>query len=140
MIGRDGKITQLVGFDKRAWHAGKSVWGQLENMNQFSIGIELVNAGKLRKNAAGQWVDSSMKMIPADEVTIAKHKNDSVEAGWHEYTEAQLEAALAVAVLLNSQYQFKDVLGHEDVSPGRKVDPGPLFPLESFRSKVMGRR
>lgn len=140
LIGRDGKIAQLVGFDKRAWHAGKSVWGQLENMNQFSIGIELVNAGKLRKNSAGQWVDMSMKVIPADEVTLAKHRNDGVEAGWHEYTEEQLEVALNLALLLNSKYHFKDVLGHEDVSPGRKVDPGPLFPLESFRSKIMGRR
>lgn len=140
VIGRDGKIAQLVAFDKRAWHAGKSSWGQLDGMNQFSIGIELVNAGKLRKNAAGQWVDMSLKVIPADEVTVAKHKNDTAEAGWHEYTEAQLDATLELALLLNSKYGFKDVLGHEDVSPGRKVDPGPLFPMESFRSKVMGRR
>lgn len=139
VIDRDGSIVQMVAFNRRAWHAGKSKWGNLEGMNQYSIGIELVNGGKLQKNLAGQWVNWSKNIIPAVEVTVTKHKNETAEAGWHEYPSAQIEAATKVCALLHKTYNFTDVLGHEDVSPDRKVDPGPLFPMNSFRSIVLGR-
>lgn len=139
VIGRDGKIVQMVPFDKRAWHAGESAWGNLVGMNKYSIGIELVNAGKLRRRADGNWVNWANNVIPESEVTEATHKSESSSAGWHEYTEVQINAAIKVATLLNATYKFTDVLGHEDVSPGRKVDPGPLFPINSFRSIVLGR-
>lgn len=139
VIGRDGQVVQMVPFNKRAWHAGKSAWGNLEGMNQYSIGIELVNAGKLRRRSDDKWVNWASNIIRDDEVTEAIHKSETTAAGWHEYPEAQIDAAIKVASLLNATYQFTDVLGHEDVSPGRKVDPGPLFPLNSFRSIVLGR-
>lgn len=139
VIDRNGEITQMVPFNRRAWHAGESRWGKLESMNQYSIGIELVNAGKLRRNPSGEWVNWKGKVIPSDDVTVAIHKNEKSEAGWQEYTEAQVEAALRVGTLLHSVYDFTDVLGHDDVSPERKVDPGPLFPLEGFRSRILGR-
>lgn len=139
VIGRDGQIVQMVAFNKKAWHAGTSSWGNLDSMNQYSIGIELVNAGKLRKRSDGRWINWANNVIPDDEVTLAIHKNETTQAGWHEYTEAQINAAIEAASLLNATYHFTDVLGHDDVSPGRKVDPGPLFPLNSFRSIVLGR-
>lgn len=139
VIDRNGAIIQMVPFNRRAWHAGKSKWGNLDGMNQYSIGIELVNAGKLRKKSSGEWINWSNKVIPDEDVTLATHKGELSEAGWHEYTEAQIETAAKVGTLLHSAYNFTDILGHDDVSPGRKVDPGPLFPLDSFRSKVLGR-
>lgn len=139
VIDRDGSIVQMVRFDRRAWHAGKSKWGNLEGMNQYSLGIELVNGGKLHRNAGGEWLTWSGKIVPSEEVSVVTHKNESLESGWHEYTSAQIGAAKEVSVLLHRTYNFTDILGHDDVSPGRKVDPGPLFPLDSFRSIVMGR-
>lgn len=139
IIDRDGSIVQMVPFNRRAWHAGKSKWGNLENMNQYSISIELVNAGKLRKNFSGQWVNWSNTVITSAEVTVAQHKDESAEAGWHEYTEAQLETVTKVSMVLHKTYKFTDILGHDDVSPGRKIDPGPLFPLSSLRSLALGR-
>lgn len=139
VIDRDGKIVQMVAFNRKAWHAGKSSWGNLDGMNQYSIGIELVNAGKLRKRSDGKWVNWANNVIPDNDVTIATHKAETVAAGWHEYTEAQINSTIKVASLLNTTYHFTDVLGHEDISPGRKSDPGPLFPLNSFRSIVLGR-
>ncbi len=139
VIGRDGQIVQMVPFNKMAWHAGKSSWGLLESMNRYSIGIELVNAGKLRKRADGKWINWANNVIPEDEATVATHKDETSPAGWQEYTQLQIDTAIKVASTLNITYQFTDVLGHEDISPKRKVDPGPLFPLDSFRSLVLGR-
>lgn len=138
VIGRDGSIVQLVPFAECAWHAGKSQWGNLHRLNAHSIGIELVNAGKLRRSPAG-WVTWADILIPDDEVSVATHRNETKEAGWHEYTAAQLDALLDVAVALHDAYDFKHVLGHDDIAPDRKVDPGPLFPMESFRAKLLGR-
>jgi N-acetylmuramoyl-L-alanine amidase len=139
VIGRDGEVVQMVPLNYRAWHAGVSEWGHLVGMNQYAIGIELVNAGKLRRRSDGAWVNWSNRPVPDNEVTVARHKSESEDAGWQEYTDVQVQRALAVATVLNDAFGFADVLGHEDVSPGRKVDPGPLFPLNSFRSRVLGR-
>jgi N-acetylmuramoyl-L-alanine amidase len=139
VIGRDGAIVQMVPFNRHAWHAGASRWGDIEGLNRFSIGIELVNAGRLVKNGSNNWVDWFGHVIPPTEVTIAQHKNETEPTGWHEYTEAQIASALAVAHALNSTYKFLDILGHDDIAPGRKKDPGPLFPMLSFKSNVLGR-
>ena len=139
LIGRDGAIVQMVAFNKKAWHAGASAWGNLQGMNQYAIGIELVNAGKLCKRGDGKWENWAKNVIAESDVTVATHAHETTPTGWHEYTEAQISAALQLASLLHANYHFTDVLGHEDVSPGRKTDPGPLFPMNSFRSRVLGR-
>ena len=73
----------------------------------------------------------------------AVHKNEKKEGivrGWHEYTPKQIEAALELSSLLVRTYGIRDVVGHDDIAPHRKQDPGPLFPMGSFRSRVLGRR
>jgi N-acetylmuramoyl-L-alanine amidase len=138
VIGRDGAITQMVPFNQVAWHAGISQWQGRAGLNQFSIGIELDNAGKLHREGSA-WRAWFGGAIPDQEVIEAVHKNETQLAGWHTFTEAQIQSALEVSSLLVGQYELRDVLGHEDVAPGRKVDPGPAFPMNSFRSKVLGR-
>lgn len=71
VIDRDGRMVQMVPFNLRAWHAGQSRWGELTRLNGFSIGIELVNAGKLSKGSDGNWYSYSGQPIPAAEVGIA---------------------------------------------------------------------
>ena len=143
VIGRDGNITQLVPFNRVAWHAGKSQWGGRSGLNNFSIGIELDNAGKLER-VGSRWISSATKSAyPDDDVLVANHKQDrpgTPPGGWHEYTEPQIASALAVGQLLMQRYQLKDVLGHEDIAPGRKTDPGPAFPMASYRGRLLGRR
>lgn len=139
VVDRSGSVTQLVPFNRVAWHAGKSRWNELDGMNAFSLGIEIVNAGKLRRNERGQWVNWASNIIPDEEVTVATHKNESFATGWQIYTQEQLDAVIEIGLALNDEYDFLDVLGHDDVSPGRKVDPGPAFPMTSVQSKIMGR-
>ncbi len=128
----------MVRFNRIAWHAGRSSWGDLEGLNQSSIGIELVNAGKLRR-VAGKWLNWAGRSIPDAQVIEDTHKDETVSAGWQVYPAEQIEAALDVAIALHRTYRFLDVLGHEDISPRRKVDPGPAFPMRSFASHVIGR-
>jgi N-acetylmuramoyl-L-alanine amidase len=140
LIGRDGAITQFAPFDTVTWHAGESQWAGLNGLNRFSIGIELVNGGRLQKTAGNYVCAVDKKVVPDNEVMLARHKNESTEVFWHTYTDVQLEVSLEVSALLVKQYALIDVLGHEDISPFRKSDPGPAFPMGSFRSKVMGRK
>ena len=139
VIGRDGQLAQLVSLNRKSWHAGKSCWGELISMNRYSIGIELVNAGKLQKRADGAWVNWANNIIPEGEVVSLTHRNESKETGWQVYPEKQMETALSVASALHEKYGFLDILGHDDVAPTRKVDPGPAFPMVSFSSIVLGR-
>jgi N-acetylmuramoyl-L-alanine amidase len=142
VIARDGRITQMVPFDRVAWHAGASRWEGIVGLNSHSLGIELDNAGKL-KQSAGKWRAWFGTVIPDEEVTEAVHKFEKKEGivrGWHEYTPKQLAVALELATLLVTHYGLKDVIGHDDISPGRKQDPGPAFPMESFRGRAMGRQ
>lgn len=138
VIGRDGSITQLVEFDKIAWHAGRSSWIGLSGLNRYSIGIELDNAGPLEKTFRG-WVAWFGDVYPDDQIIEAVHKNERTRRGWHLYTYEQLFTALDIASLLIEHYRLKDILGHDDIAPRRKIDPGPAFPLTAFRARLFGR-
>lgn len=140
LIDRDGSIVQFAPFNIVTWHAGVSKWNGLNGLNQFSIGIELVNGGKLTRSGSKWTCPVDRNPVPDNEVVMATHKNESAETGWHDYTPAQLETVTEIAALLVKTYKLKDVVGHDDISPFRKSDPGPAFPMGSFRSKVMGRK
>ena len=131
VIDRDGKVTQLVPFNLKAWHAGSSSFRGRSGVNSFSVGIELVNGGKLSAIDDDYQVTWSKRYVPRDQVGF----HDGVP--WHDYTEEQLESALHICRALVAAYPtIIDMTGHEDIAPGRKIDPGPLFPMASFRMKL----
>ncbi len=144
VIGKDGKVIQCVPFDIVAWHAGQSSWKDesgktLVGMNRHSIGIELDNAGRVVRQG-GKWRSLALgTTYPDTQVVEATHKHESKPSGWVVYPTAQLECAREVAALLINTYGLNDVLGHEDIAKGRKSDPGPAFPMSSFKSQLFGR-
>jgi N-acetylmuramoyl-L-alanine amidase len=134
----DGSLTQLVPFDRVAWHAGKSQWGGRVGCNAFSIGIEVVNPGPLTKRSSG-FFDVNGRAWAGD-VVEARHKNgQSPYAYWAAYTSAQIEKLNEVGCLLVAAYSLRDVVGHDDIAPTRKTDPGPAFPMDSCRGVLFGR-
>lgn len=138
VLGRDGRIVQLAPFNVVTWHAGISRWGGLVGLNSHSIGIEMDNAGLL-KRVGNQYQAWFGKVYPDDEVTLAAHRHGGPVSPWHAYSEAQIERAIELADLLVEHYALQDVLGHEDIAPGRKTDPGPAFPLAAVRNHAIGR-
>jgi N-acetylmuramoyl-L-alanine amidase len=138
VIGRDGRIVQLAPFDRVTWHAGESRWRGVTGLNRHSIGIELDNAGILeRKGGVLQaWFGGA---YPETEAVEAAHRNDGVMRWWHVFTEPQIEATAQAARALVQHYGLAEVIGHDDIAPGRKKDPGPAFPMDSVRSFAMGR-
>lgn len=139
VVGRDGRIVQMVPFNRVAWHAGRSSWAGLDGLNQYSLGIELDNWGPLTERGPGEWFSWMGTRIPADEAVMARHRHGGPERGWHTFPPVQIEAAIRVGVALREKYGFEDVLGHEDISPGRKTDPGPAFPLAAVAARILGR-
>ena len=140
LIDRDGSITQFAPFDIVTWHAGESQWNGLIGLNKYAIGIEMVNGGKLVKSGNAWICPVDKKAVPDSDVIIAKHKNENFETGWQAYTEIQIQTAVEIGALIIKTYNLKDVVGHDDIAPHRKTDPGPAFPMSSFRSRVMGRK
>lgn len=135
VIGRDGKITQLVPFDTIAWHAGNSSYKGRVGLNSYSIGIEIDNAGILKKsgNSYTAWFG---RLYDEADVMEGVHRNRNTPNYWHRYTEWQIEICKEICQLLIEKYGIKTIVGHEEISPIRKIDPGPAFPLDKFREQI----
>lgn len=136
VIGREGEIFQLVPFDTVSWHAGRSSYGGRNGLNKYSIGIELDNAGVLER-VGSEYKSWFGRRYQPNDVVEAVHRNDSKPRFWHTYTQAQLEACRQVCSLLIEKYKINLILGHEEIAPLRKQDPGPAFPLDRFRDSLL---
>lgn len=124
VIERDGTVIQCRPFNRTCGHAGKSRWRGFEGLNSCSIGIELANAGDNAKLAA-RW--SKLPLVKA------KHKNGGPVQEWEAYPEAQVKSCEEVAKALVARYNLDDVIGHDDIAPDRKNDPGPSFDMGKLR-------
>lgn len=133
VIERDGKVTQCVPFNVIAFHAGRSRWkdpktGTLyDGCNSCTIGIELANAGD--DDGAQKWAVNHAGAT----VLSARHRNESSPKKWEVYPQAQIDAVTEVCKALVAAYHLDDVTGHDCIAPERKIDPGPLFPMEALR-------
>jgi N-acetylmuramoyl-L-alanine amidase len=109
MVDEDGSVVAMVDEDKHAWHAGASYWAGERDINGCSIGIEVVNPGH--------------------------------EFGYRAFPEPQIDAVIALSqeILTRHDIPAKRVLGHSDVAPERKEDPGELFPWARLAEAGIGR-
>lgn len=139
IIGKNGNIIQLVPFNKKAWHAGKSKWESLTNINKYSIGIEMDNAGKLSKRVDGYYT-SFNKKIDDQNVVLAKHKFGNQEEAWEAYTQEQINSFINVCNILIQSFPIERIIGHEDIAPDRKTDPGPALSLLSLEETILNGR
>lgn len=155
VVDVDGTITQLVPFNRRANHAGYSVWDRISGFNDHAIGIEIVNPGYLEKVADGSYrrrvgQDKNKKPVYktypasiASKIYAGNHKHkfwtDADNHLWFLYPKAQLEAVYKLSSLLIQHYQLTTAIGHDDISPARKPDPGPAFPWDDFKNAVFGK-
>ena len=108
VVAENGEIFCLVPEDKRAWHAGVSYWRGLTDVNAHSIGIELENPGH--------------------------------EFGYHIFPSLQMNALIDLSRDLLSRYEItgRNIVGHSDIAPRRKKDPGELFDWKFMANKGVG--
>lgn len=132
VIGRGGEVVQLASFDQRCKHCGASAWNSDTHLNFSSIGIEFVNWGPLEKDKDGVFRSPYNHVIPAEDVEQATHKNEASPRYWQKFTPEQLAKGAEVARAILMAYPIEEVLGHDDIAPGRKSDPGPAFPMQEF--------
>jgi N-acetylmuramoyl-L-alanine amidase len=124
VIDRDGTIYQCRPFNRTCGHAGKSTWRGFSGLNACSIGIEMANAGD-DEALARKW--SRMPLLKE------RHKNGGPACEWERFTAEQLAACEAISKALVARYHLDDVIGHDDIAPDRKNDPGPAFPMQHLR-------
>lgn len=144
VIATDGKITQMVPFNKAAWHAGPSRFEGFTNLNSHSIGFEFVNIGWLRKTLKG-YQDAFGNLVNVDQFEdLVEFANPRVGSGtlyWPAYPKAQIDAGIEIAKALVDKYGLQDFLTHEEIDTrGWKTDPGPAFPMKSFEHLLVGGR
>ena len=104
VVSEDGTVTHMVPEEKRAWHAGKAYWRGIVDVNSASVGIEIVNPGH--------------------------------EFGYRPFPDEQIETVVRLLVHgIKDRYRITrgNVVGHSDVAPARKQDPGELFPVGKIR-------
>jgi len=108
LINRSGSITRMVDDQNTAWHAGKSKWKNFINLNDQSIGIELVNQGH--------------------------------QFGYENFSKKQISKLVLLCKFLIKKYKIKssNILGHSDIAPLRKEDPGEKFPWHFLSKKKIG--
>ncbi len=109
LIEEDGAVHRLVDEGDRAWHAGVSFWRGAININDRSIGIELVNPGH----------EFGYRAFPADQMAAFRE--------------------LALGILGRHPIPARNVVGHSDVAPARKLDPGELFDWAAMAAAGIGR-
>ncbi len=105
------RIYRLVDEQRRAWHAGQSFWQGSSNLNASSIGIEIVNAGPVKQ------ADGSLVFAP--------------------YPPAQINLLLQLVKDIVARHQIRPdrIVGHSDIAPQRKPDPGPMFPWQRLAAE-----
>jgi N-acetylmuramoyl-L-alanine amidase len=108
LIDIKGNVIQMVDDNRVAWHAGKSKWKNFKNLNENSIGIELANKG---------------------------HK-----FGYKNFPRIQINKLVKLCFKLKRKYKIKNyyILGHSDIAPLRKLDPGEKFPWLKLKMKGLG--
>ncbi len=146
VVGRDGRTTQLLPFNIVGWHAGRSQWGGRTGLNHHSIGIEVDNAGQLWERD-GSYLSWFGQTYPPAEVIRGTHRNQSLPGAhphvrqprsyWHHYPQTQLQVVEETCAALIAVYRVCHILGHEEIAPDRKVDPGPAFPLDEMRARLL---
>ena len=108
LINRKGKVFHMVSDKKIAWHAGKSKWKNFKNLNKISIGIELVNKGH--------------------------------NFGYQNFTSIQILSLIILCKKLKKKFNIRNsnFLGHSDIAPHRKIDPGEKFPWKKLSKFDLG--
>lgn len=102
VVAEDGQVLRLVDEEKRAWHAGRSFWRGVTDINSASIGIEIINPGH--------------------------------EFGYRPFTDQQMDSLIPLVADIVARHKIKppNVVGHSDIAPSRKQDPGELFDWEKL--------
>ena len=149
VVGTDGAITQMVNCADTAWHAGYGVFRGGGQVNQRSIGIEIVNPGYHFRSTTGEILNWERKPVPESRLApfpgMLEARDPWVGSAttlWPLYPEVQLQTVEQILRACLAAYpSIGEIVGHRDVDTVRrlKVDPGPAFPMQRMRNLISDR-
>jgi len=146
VIDRDGTVFQTVSLNNRAWHAGRSeivIDGKkYKKLNNHFFGIELANWGLLKQRGLKLycWPPLSPDGKPKYRVEFHGEYIHLENNFWEKYPKEQIQSLARLCRFLMCNFNFDErmIVGHSDVAPSRKLDPGPAFFWEEFRYELVG--
>ncbi len=125
LVKGDATIAQIVPDGKRAWHSGRASWRGFPDLNSVSLGVEITGYGYKGPHVPEDVDLSQCVVIPGS------------DHSWFPFPEEQFQSVSKLLLDFRDRWKIKPPLfvGHSDVAPGRKVDPGPLFPWERLHKE-----
>lgn len=141
---RELRVQQLVDESRRAWHAGSSHWQGVDNLNSQSIGIELVQQVRCRAEPPAmdaKTVSGDSEPLAVDPAAYARKARNSQLCRYPDYDRKQID--LLVELVKGILKRHPDIgptqiVGHADITPMRRTDPGPRFPWEALAKEGIG--
>lgn len=125
VVAPDGRVTQIGDFRDALWHAGQSAWRGYSGLNQHSIGIEVTCPGPIDYDQARY---ASLKDGEPYRLTTGPEPRTGRSRRWAMFTDEQVAVVREVGILLMRHYGLLEAVGHHQIAPTRKIDPGPSCP------------
>ncbi len=128
MIDKAGRILQSFPLNRWGFHAGPSSWKGLSGVSKHFVGIELDCGGKLQQRADGEFITWFGRVVPEDKRRMVTTQDNRKGGYYEKFTQAQEDSLLMLLKWLKRNnpgvFKFANVVGHDEISPGRKIDPG----------------
>lgn len=145
IIDRNGQLHQAVPLNVMAYHAGESTWNNRRFVNGISVGIGLSNWGPIERLADNTYttLDHPRHSLVLSNVDPTprppKHKSSPLTL-WEPYPTAQRMTLFLLLTWLIDNFGIREIVGHDDIAPKRKIDPGPAFPTLPYLVPPYGYR
>lgn len=138
VVSPSGEVAQIGLLNDCLWHAGQSSWRGYNGLNRYSIGIEVTCPGPVDmiedygSTALIKYWWGKTNVVDKSTLVYAPATNGGPAKWWVSFTPQQIDAVIEIGMALKKYYGIREFVGHDQIAPSRKIDPGPCCPKQVF--------